>query len=203
LLFLAGSFFRKLLQHKPADAISGSKSPTGKNILAAFPSRISQVLGLPNFSTYTGHCWRRTTATIAAGKGMTIPQIKQITGHRSDTVVQGYIDSSIYTKSNASSTLAIGGENKTDNTRSNKRLASFNPNQHYSPKKSRSNVENQIIYNLTINGDIAAPFSLVGWSNPAVSAAAGNTSSSTAAATTIAGVLGSLSVDDDDEEEVY
>jgi integrase len=81
LLFLAGRFFRKLLQHKPADAISGSNSPIGKNILSAFPSRIAQILGLPNFSTYTGHCWRRTTATIAAGKGMTIPQIKQITGH--------------------------------------------------------------------------------------------------------------------------
>ena len=59
---------------------------------------------------YTGHCWRRTTATLAAAKGMTVPQIKQITGHRSDTVVQNYIDSSIYTKNNASEMLAVIGD---------------------------------------------------------------------------------------------
>eukprot|EP01038_Epipyxis_sp_PR26KG_P016891 gene16891-23171_t len=67
--------------------LRSTKTAIGKNLLSAFPSRIAQMIGLPEFTLYTGHCWRRTTATLAAAKkGMTVPQIKQITGHRSDTV---------------------------------------------------------------------------------------------------------------------
>jgi hypothetical protein len=71
------------------------------------PSKVAALLGYPDYACFTGHAWRRTTATIAASRGMTLPQIKQITGHKSDTVVQGYIDSSDFTKRKAADSLAL------------------------------------------------------------------------------------------------
>ena len=44
---------------------------------------------------------RRTSITHAADKGLSLPQIKAISGHKSDTVVQSYIS-----KSDAMRTLA-------------------------------------------------------------------------------------------------
>lgn len=73
---------------------------------------------------YTGHCWRRTTATMAAEYVMSLPQIKQITGHKSYTVVQGYIDSSIQTKTSAASTLSLL-QNNNDNA--NKKMKVMEP----------------------------------------------------------------------------
>ncbi len=52
------------------------------------------MLELPNQELFTGHCWRRTAVTNLANKGHTLPQIKAVTGHESDTVVQGYIEKS-------------------------------------------------------------------------------------------------------------
>ncbi|KAJ1401497.1 hypothetical protein B484DRAFT_405701 [Ochromonadaceae sp. CCMP2298] len=34
--------------------------------------------------SYMGHCWRRSAATLAANAGLSFPQIKALTGHRSD-----------------------------------------------------------------------------------------------------------------------
>jgi len=58
-------------------------------------------------SNYTGHCWRRVAATFAAEAGLTIPEIKQITGHKSDTVVYGYIAGSKRMKEKAADALAV------------------------------------------------------------------------------------------------
>lgn len=55
----------------------------GKTISLDYPKKIAALLGYEDYNLYTGHCWRRTTATMAAASGMTLPQIKQITGHRS------------------------------------------------------------------------------------------------------------------------
>eukprot|EP01038_Epipyxis_sp_PR26KG_P017577 gene17577-24402_t len=135
------------------------------------------MIGLPDHTLYTGHCWRRTTATLAASKGMTIPQIKQITGHRSDTVVQNYIDSSIYTKNKASEMLAVvdddemggggGHQKKNRNSSYNQLLPSNNKYQKKGNDYGYNNQQMglpQIVYNLTIQGDVRAPMCL-GWSH--------------------------------------
>jgi len=62
---------------------------------------IAEDLGLPNPQHYTGHCMRRSSITTAADKGLSLPQIKAISGHKSDNVVQSYIS-----KSDAQRTLA-------------------------------------------------------------------------------------------------
>lgn len=61
----------------------------GKNVLSNFGKRVALFLHLKEPERYTGHCWRRTGITLAANAGLTIPQLKVLSGHKSDTVVQG------------------------------------------------------------------------------------------------------------------
>jgi len=43
---------------------------------------------------------------------MTLPQIKSTTGHKSDTVVQGYIDNSMVQKRTSADALTVSGIKK-------------------------------------------------------------------------------------------
>eukprot|EP01035_Chromulina_nebulosa_P019217 gene19217-25068_t len=54
-----------------------------------------------------GHCLRRSSATICANAGLTIPQMKNVTGQHSDTVVQGYIHKSNLTKEISANAISI------------------------------------------------------------------------------------------------
>ena len=65
------------------------------------------MLELPNQELFTGHCWRRTAVTNLANKGHTLPQIKAVTGHESDTVVQGYIEKSATELPKTAKSMAI------------------------------------------------------------------------------------------------
>ena len=56
--------------------------------------RVATILGLKKPELYTGHTFRRTAITMCASKGMTLSEIKLISGHKSDTVAQKYIDQS-------------------------------------------------------------------------------------------------------------
>ena len=84
---------------------------------------------MPNPDCYTGHCWRGTAATILADEGLSVLQIKRktikfflnlkafincnfnlgVTGHKSDTAVQVYVDNSSSAKSTAAASMAISG----------------------------------------------------------------------------------------------
>jgi hypothetical protein len=67
----------------------------GVNTCKLFGFQIATALKLADPKSYTGHCWRRSAATLAANAGLSLPQIKALTGHRSDTVVQRYIERSV------------------------------------------------------------------------------------------------------------
>ncbi|XP_023312630.1 uncharacterized protein LOC111692753, partial [Anoplophora glabripennis] len=51
--------------------------------------------GLPNPSSYTGHCLRRTSATALANAGATMTNLKRHGGWKSSTVAEGYLEDSI------------------------------------------------------------------------------------------------------------
>jgi hypothetical protein len=74
--------------------VFGQKPVIGKHTLANYSKEVARAHGYEDWALYTGHSCRRTTVTLAADSGMSLAQIKQITGHKSDTVVQGYIDNS-------------------------------------------------------------------------------------------------------------
>ncbi|XP_074101935.1 uncharacterized protein LOC141529335 [Cotesia typhae] len=71
----------------------------GKNTVSEVPKKIAEFLKLPNASSYTGHCFRRTSATLLANAGANLTTLKQHGGWRSSTVAEGYIENSLYNKS--------------------------------------------------------------------------------------------------------
>ena len=70
----------------------------GKNKIGGTPSTIASFLGLANSSTYTGHCYHRTSATLLSYSGANMAMIKQLGGWKSDAVAAGYIANSTRTK---------------------------------------------------------------------------------------------------------
>lgn len=72
--------------------------PVGINSFANMPKKIAEYLQLPNSSSYTGHCLRRTSATLLADSGADIQMLKRHGGWRSSTVAEGYVEDSIANK---------------------------------------------------------------------------------------------------------
>lgn len=52
----------------------------GTNTIGKVPCQIAAYLGYPNSKDYTGHCFRRTGATLLANVGKTLVQLKQAGG---------------------------------------------------------------------------------------------------------------------------
>lgn len=72
--------------------------PIGKNTFAKMPYKIAQYLGLPNPTSYTGHAFRRTSATLLANCGASMTTLKRHGGWKSSTVAEGYIAESMENK---------------------------------------------------------------------------------------------------------
>lgn len=75
-----GRYFRKLTATRGGVGITNTKMNVGHNTLAKAAYRIAIRLGLEAPISYTGHTFRRTAATICAESGMTLPEIKLVTG---------------------------------------------------------------------------------------------------------------------------
>lgn len=80
----------------------------GKNTLGKVPRMIAEYLKLPNADKFTGHCFRRTAATILAESGGDTRSLKQLGGWRSDTVAESYVENSLKNKINIA--RSISGE---------------------------------------------------------------------------------------------
>ncbi|KAJ8967244.1 hypothetical protein NQ317_018144 [Molorchus minor] len=75
-----------------------SSQPVGKNIMGKIPSVVASYLKLPDVACYTGHCLRRSSATLLADAGVDITTIKRHAGWKSTTVAEGYVENSIENK---------------------------------------------------------------------------------------------------------
>lgn len=74
--------------------------PIGKNTFGQLPSRIAGYLRLPDAKQYTGHCFRRSSASLLADSGATIDVLKRHGGWKSSSVAEGYVENSLYQKKN-------------------------------------------------------------------------------------------------------
>lgn len=72
--------------------------PVGVHKIASVPSIVAKFLNLEKPELYTGHCFRRTSATVLANSGASMEGLKRHGGWRSSSVVEGYIDESECTK---------------------------------------------------------------------------------------------------------
>ena len=68
-----------------------SKQPIGINTIGKLPGYIATFLKLPNIAEYTGHSFRRTSATILSEKGIGIVELKQHGRWRSSSVAERYV----------------------------------------------------------------------------------------------------------------
>ncbi|KAK5637852.1 hypothetical protein RI129_000150 [Pyrocoelia pectoralis] len=85
-----------------------STQVVGVHTFAKIPSLIAQYLALPNPSAYTGHCYRRTSASLLADSGARIPTFKRHGRCKSTTVAEGYVEDSIRNKINMSRSILTG-----------------------------------------------------------------------------------------------
>jgi len=75
---------------------TSNASNIGKNIMQKIGRSIAALLGLDNPDKYTGHVFRRSSVCMMANTGASLMQLKAHTGHKSDTTVQGYFDTSTH-----------------------------------------------------------------------------------------------------------
>lgn len=107
---------RKYIQLRPA-AISHNRffinyirekctvQPVGVHKIAGVPSVVAKYLNLDNPSSYTGHCFRRTSASLLANSGASMEHIMRHGGWRSSSVAEGYIEESENTKISVASKI--------------------------------------------------------------------------------------------------
>ena len=69
-----------------------TNKPIGNNTTASLLKQIIRAVHHPDPNKVTGHASRRTSATLMADAGLSLCQIKALPRHKSDSVVQGYID---------------------------------------------------------------------------------------------------------------
>ena len=89
----------------------------GVNKIGNMGKEIALYLNLPNSNLYTGHCFRRSSATLLVDAGGDITTLKRHGGWKSTTVAEGYIEESIQNKMQISNTILNSVE--TENTHVN------------------------------------------------------------------------------------
>ncbi|XP_061723705.1 uncharacterized protein LOC133529938 [Cydia pomonella] len=70
----------------------------GLNTFGQLGKNVASYLGLLNPELYTGHCFRRTSATLLVDAGGDVTSLKRHGGWKSTTVAESYIDNSIASK---------------------------------------------------------------------------------------------------------
>lgn len=70
----------------------------GMNSIAKIPSEIAAYLKLPDCHLYTGHSFRRSSATLLVNGGGDMIQLKRHGGWKSSSAAEGYIEDDINNK---------------------------------------------------------------------------------------------------------
>ena len=103
--FIIGELFYKIIQQytsmRPNDIFTDrffiqyhngkcQRQVIGRNKIGETPQSIALYLNLPDPKLYTGHCFRRTGATLLSDSGANITMLKQLGGWKSTNIAQGY-----------------------------------------------------------------------------------------------------------------
>ncbi|KAK5646365.1 hypothetical protein RI129_004829 [Pyrocoelia pectoralis] len=82
-----------------------TRQPVGIHSFGSMPSKIATYLKLENPKDYTGHCFRRSSATALSGNGVDLTTLKRLGGWKSSTVAEQYIEDSLGAKINIANKL--------------------------------------------------------------------------------------------------
>ncbi|XP_068905317.1 uncharacterized protein [Tenebrio molitor] len=94
--------------------------PVGIKTIGKFPSIIAKYLGLENAASYTGHCYRRTSATLLANAGADVLTLKRHGSWKSSTVAENYVAESMCNKIKIAKMIQCGDGIETNSNISNK-----------------------------------------------------------------------------------
>lgn len=83
-----------------------SIQPIGINKIGGMPKKIANFLNLPHPELYSGHCFRRSSASHLANSGEDLMTLKRHGGWKSSAVAEGYVDASLSKKIDISNTLS-------------------------------------------------------------------------------------------------
>lgn len=75
-----------------------NRQVVGKGTIGGWPSKIAKYLKLQAPKGFTGHSFRRTSATLLANKGVDVLGLKRHGGWRSSTVAESYVEDSLQNK---------------------------------------------------------------------------------------------------------
>ena len=86
-------------------------NPIGINTMGRIPRIIAEFLELSNADEFTGHSFRRTSATFLSEKGIGLVELKQHGRWKSSSVAEGYVNNTNVAKTKASNMLQNVVEN--------------------------------------------------------------------------------------------
>lgn len=111
------SLIRKYIQLRPKDLLTNgrfflmyrngkcTRQPVGVHKLATVSKTVATFLNLPEPERFTGHCLRRTSATILADSGADMTVLKRHGGWKSTSVAEGYLEDSLSNKNKIASRI--------------------------------------------------------------------------------------------------
>lgn len=117
----------------------------GINKIGNMGKQIATFLKLQNPELYTGHCFRRSSATILVDSGEDITTLKRHGGWRSTAVAEGYIEESLTNKNNVAKKI-MGSINQSINLPSTSISHNLENNVNLSLKNADSNSP-KIVFN--------------------------------------------------------
>ncbi|KAF2882112.1 hypothetical protein ILUMI_24034, partial [Ignelater luminosus] len=96
----------------------------GINTFSKIPPIVAKYLSLLNPDHYTGHAFRRSSASLLVDSGGDLIQLKKHGGWKSNAVAEGYVDQSIQNKMDCANKIFTGGHS----SRNTPNPASFSAN---------------------------------------------------------------------------
>lgn len=155
------SIIRKYWALRPSDVPSDNffinfqnnkctRQVIGINKLGNMPKQIATFLNLENPQEYTGHCFRRTSATTLVNSGANITTLKRHGGWKSSQVAEGYIENSLQNRINVANQLvsSITGSKSLENCPSTSNPSCQTTVQSTSTNQSVSkNISNAPVFN--------------------------------------------------------
>ena len=111
---LEGRLFKGTPKYNHTDAAKFVNQPMGKNKLATIGVDIAKKLELSKPETYTGHCFRRTSATLAADGGATIPEMQRAFAWKSAKTAMKYVDNTDEGAEAMAEVIGIGKKDRED-----------------------------------------------------------------------------------------
>jgi integrase len=84
-------------------------SPVGINTVGNIPSKVATFLKLDKPTEYTGHCFRRSSATLLANRAGDLLTLKRHGGWKSGSIAESYVEESLKRKIDVANMLTDPG----------------------------------------------------------------------------------------------